>query len=387
MTPVSNEDLAVDRELASIAETFRFLVDVTPVNVDEEKKAFLASPISTPRFEYRDLEDAPEVIGARLGKVDLGPVKDPTLAHLFEAKRRELGLQLEMLLARDTSDFLSLSIELYGSVTPALQHQAETILAEVRPTRSRGRYLGAEAFARKAATEIEHYRNLSPEIGVRIEVRDDISGLMVANGDLLIASTVKVESSRLAGVLAHEIGTHVLTYVNGSLQPLKLLAAGLAGYEETQEGLALVAEALVGQLNGERLRQIAARVVVVHRLIMGASFPDTHQDLVNNFGYSPGAAFNIAMRVYRAGGLTKDAVYLRGLQALVEYLAGGKTLVSLWLGKLPLVDLALLEDLAARGILYPPSLMPRFFDDPRTEERLQAVATNTGLHTLIGAQA
>lgn len=386
MTPVAAEDLAVDRELASIGESFRLLVDLTPTNVEEEKKAFLASPTGSPHFVYRDLEDLPEVIGARLGKVDVAPVKDPILAHLFGAKRRELSLQLEMLSARDSSDFLSLSTELYGSVPPLLEQQARQILSQVAASRTRGRRLGAEAFARKATAEIDHYRTLNADLVVRIEIRDDISGIMVANGDLLVAITAKVEPSRLVGVLAHEIGTHVLTYFNGSRQPLKLLAAGLAGYEETQEGLALIAEALVGGLTNERLRQVAARVVAVHRLIHGASFTETHSELVHDFDYTPGAAFNIVMRVYRGGGLTKDAIYLRGLQALVEYLAGGKTLTPLWLGKLPLVDLALLEDLAAKEVLHAPALLPRFFEDPLAQERLRNVASNVGLHTLIGAQ-
>ncbi len=39
------------------------------------------------------------------------------------------------------------------------------------------------------------------------------------------------------------------------------MAIGLAGYEETQEGLAVLAEFLVGGLSPHRLRQLAVRVV------------------------------------------------------------------------------------------------------------------------------
>ena len=117
-----------------------------------------------------------------------------------------------------------------------------------------------------------------------IEIRDDTSGVMVANGALLIAGTASVCKSRLAGLLAHEVGTHILTYVNGSLQHLKLLGSGLAGYEETQEGLALIAEAAVGGLTAGRLRQIAARVIAVMRLLQGFSFAQTHRELTERQG-------------------------------------------------------------------------------------------------------
>ena len=73
------------------------------------------------------------------------------------------------------------------------------------------------------------------------------------------------------------------------------MAAGLAGYEETQEGLAVLAEYLVGGLSPARLRQLAGRVVAVHLMVTGASFADVHRRLVDA-GFSRSGAFTIAMR-------------------------------------------------------------------------------------------
>ena len=385
MTPLTAADLAVDRELASISESFRFLVDVTPVNVSEARRLFLDSG-ADPVFEYRDLEDFPEVIKARLGAVDLDSVADPTLASLFEAKHRELNLQLAMLAARGGKEFLDLSLELYGPVSDSLERQAHEILAEIpKVNRRRGRCLDAAAIAKVAQSEILGYRQQDPDLSVTIEVRDDTSGVMVANGALLIATTASVTSSRLAGLLAHEVGTHILTYFNGSRQPLKLMASGLAGYEETQEGLALVAEAAVGGLTWGRLRQIAARVVVVKRLLEGFTFTETHRELTDLYRFSKGGAFTIVMRVWRSGGLTKDAVYLRGLQELVEYLARGYDLEFLWMGKLPLADFTLAESLSKDGRLGPAAILPSFLQSEDAKQRLKTVAANKGLHQLIGA--
>ena len=387
MTMPFATDLAVDRELTSISESFRFLVDVTPVNVLAAQRQFLASPDSEPGFEYRLIEDLPEVIGARLEAVDIKSVVDPTLASVFSAKRRELSLQLEMLAARDTPRFVSLSVELYGPVTASLQQQADEILQKVpKAARSRGRCLDAGDIARMATSEIERYRKIYPDLSVPVEIRDDTSGVMVANGALLIASTACVTTSRVAGLLAHEVGTHILTYLNGSLQPLKLLGSGLAGYEETQEGLALVAEAAVGGLTAGRLRQIAARVIAVGLLLEGSSFARAHRELTQTYGYSDGGAFTIVMRVWRSGGFTKDAVYLRGLQALVEHLSGGNELASLWQGKVSLTDLPLTATLTDRGILSPAAMLPHFLGEPGARTRLEKIASNAGLHHLIGAE-
>jgi uncharacterized protein (TIGR02421 family) len=391
VTELSAAELAVDRELASIGQSFRFLVDLTPVNVEEALKEFLESPDDPPRFVYRDLEDAPEVVGARLAQVDLTNVSDPTLAHLFEAKRRELRLQLDMLAARGRPEFAALSVELYGVPSPTLEEQATTILEQVQRIRSSGRRLEAGEVAAKALDHLTHYRRLYADLPSKVTVRTDVSGIMVAEGDLLIADTVNIPTSRLPSVIAHEVDTHILTFFNGSHQPLRLMAAGLAGFDETQEGLAVLSEGLVGGLTGKRLRQLAARVITVHRMVQGVTFPHVCSELSNRFGYSAPGAFMIAMRVYRGGGLTKDAVYLRGLQAVVEHVSSSESrsladLSPMWVGKFSLIDLPLVNDLLKRAVLVRPALLPSFFDDPEAQERLQSIEHDAGLHALIGAQ-
>jgi hypothetical protein len=91
------------------------------------------------------------------------------------------------------------------------------------------------------------------------------------------------------------------------------------------------------------------------------------------------------MRVWRSGGLTKDAIYLRGLQDLVEHLAAGNDLEGLWQGKMSLVDLPLMSTLTDQGILKPPVILPNFLSDTTARKRLRNVASNAGLHHLIGA--
>lgn len=376
-------DLAVDRALADLAGSFRFLLDVTPIGLEEARRAFEHDG-QPPALRYRELEDDPALAQRRLREVPVDDVEDPTVASLLRAKARELELQLEMLTCRGEPEFRTLSVELFGGVGPRLLEEAQQILREVAPEpRSDGPWLGADDVVAAAQAELDAYRAADPDLGVHVEVRDGSTGLMVSNGDLLVAPTSRVAVSRLAPILHHEIGVHVLTYVNGSRQPLRVLATGLAGHEETQEGLAVLAEHLVGGLTATRLRQLAARVVAVHEMLEGAEFPEIHRSL-RDAGVPPGSAFSITTRVVRSGGLTKDAVYLRGLRDVVEHVAAGQELDVLWLGKMPLSAAPLVADLHRRGALVDPLLRPRFLDDPAAAARLAALPDAPNLTALIG---
>jgi uncharacterized protein (TIGR02421 family) len=209
--------------------------------------------------------------------------------------------------------------------------------------------LDAAAFADCARAEIEHYRRVLPTMSAGVEIRDDLPGLMVAQGNLLVGQRTKVARSRVEAALQHEVGTHLVTYYNGRAQPLRQLSAGLPGYDELQEGLAVLAEYMVGGLSRSRLRLLAARVVAVDRLVRGASFVDTFRDLWRAHGFGRQTAFGITMRVYRGGGFTKDAVYLRGLQCLLTYLHQGGALEPLYVGKIHFTHVPLIGIWKARA--------------------------------------
>src|SRR5690606_21754765 len=136
---------------------------------------------------------------------------------------------------------------------------------------------------------------------------------------------------------------------------------------------AVLAEVGCGGLTPFRLRQLAVRVLTVHRMLGGASFREAYQALVEA-GIPAGAAYSTTMRIYRSGGLTKDAIYLRGLLDLLDHLRSGGTLELLFLGKFALRDLPLVQDLHDRGVLCPARLRPRWLLDPQAVERLAAAA-------------
>lgn len=378
----------VDRQLAEVADRFDFLLQVTPVDAQDALRRFEKNRYDrTPVFHYRPLPMDPVLLKRQLYLTPIERVEDPALALLFRQKQTELDRQLTMLLDINSKRFLHGSRQLYGDVDEDLVKLAREILSRL-PARTRedskSGYVDAAAFALRAEEEIAHYRKQLPEMTAGVHVRRDIvSGLMVSRGSLLISAHARFPASRVEPLLQHEIGTHVLTYQNGRQQPFRQLYSGLAGYESLQEGLAVLAEHLVGGLSRPRLRLLAARVMAASALSGGASFVDTFRMLNGEFGFERRTAFTIAMRIYRGGGLTKDAVYLHGLRQMLEYLGKGGTLLPLFIGKIAADHIPIIRELQWRKVLQSPSLTPRYMERPDARSRLEELGQGVTVINLI----
>jgi uncharacterized protein (TIGR02421 family) len=362
-----------DQALIEIGRSFDFLLDVSPVNVREAWQEFRQSGFKqAPAFRYRTLVVDPEMVKRRLYDLPLERLEDPVLALLLREKRRELDRQLGLLEDRDSPSFLPGSLQLYGGVDDSLMAEALAIL-EALPASSLSaprEPCGAAEFAARARAEVAHYRSILPDLSSEVRVRDDVPAVMVSHGDVLVPAGLSVAAERVAPLLQHEVGTHVVTHANGQSQPLCVLGAGLAGYEALQEGIALFAEHMAGGLDARRLRVIAARVVAVRRMIEGAHFPAIVTELCDGHGIARRSAFGVAMRVFRGGGLTKDAIYLRGLLQLLAYLSGGGTFEPLLVGKIAVDQVPLVEELVRREVLEPAPLRPRWLEGEDAAGRL-----------------
>jgi uncharacterized protein (TIGR02421 family) len=216
-------------------------------------------------------------------------------------------------------------------------------------------------------------------------VREDMySGLMVSRGRLLVGENARIPQGRAEALLSHEVGTHLVTYYNGRAQPLRQLYVGLAGYDELQEGLAVLAEYLVGGLSRARLRLLAARVVAAHSLVEGASFAEVSRLLDRTYEFDQKTAFTITMRIFRGGGLVKDAVYLRGLLRILDYVKKGGQLEPLYVGIIAAVHIPLIEELRWRKVLRPLPLRPRFLDREDSLRRLNELRDGRSLLAMAG---
>lgn len=382
--------LQADARLAEVGDALNLLLAVTPLNAAEAWDQFRAGGYrAQPTFRYRLLPWDPDVLKRKLYAISLERVEDPALAELLRDKREELDRQIMLLHDRNTERFLYGSLQLYGGVGDDLLGVAEDLLAAAaapRPAAGRddaAAFVGAAAFAARAREEIARYRRQWPQLSAEVEVRDDVPGVLVSKHRLLIDQNLRLDARRVEPLIHHEVGTHVLTYCNASAQPLALLAGGLPGYDELQEGTAVLAEYLTGGLGRSRLRLLAARVVAVRRQVAGHSFPDVFQELCDSLRFRPAAAFTIAMRVFRGGGFTKDAAYLRGLASLLQYLARSGDLDLLFLGKVSESSLPVLRELRWRGVLKTPPLRPHYLQLPLAVQRLDALRRGMSLADLL----
>lgn len=379
--------LNADAKLGEIAGSFDFLLSVSPINTTAALEKFVADGEEVPpEFRYRPLAVDPDAVKRRLYRLDFARFEDPLLERLFTDKRREIDAQLTMLATRNTPSFRSASLFLYGTVQAGLLDDARRVLALSRPRRQRCDWTDAPVIAAAARDLIGDYNHAGAPFDAAVEIRDDVSGLMVTGRRLLVGSAASVPSTRLDALLAHEVSTHLLTYVNGSTQGLSIFRTGLAKYEGIQEGLGVFAEWAVGGLTMTRMRLLAARVLAVDSMQHGAEFMDTYRLLRDDLGFSIRGAFGIAARVHRSGGLAKDAIYLEGFRAVIDYVAGGGSLAPFWLGKIARTDVPAIEELLQRGLVHAPTFLPAYLDRPGVKQRLARLTSGIGLDQLLATE-
>ena len=379
---------SVDAQLASVSGSFDLLLAVTPTNAEAAWRQFRSKRFERmPDFGYRPLPMDPALLKRQLYKAPIERVEDPTLADLFSEQQLEIDRKISLLAERGTPQFIYTSQQLYGPIDDELLTSAREILDSSHSQereKSGARSVDARSFAARAKEEIDYLKLTYPGINSRVEIRDDIVGLMVSRGNLLIGSQVKIPAYRVPAAIAHEVGTHIVTYINGLAQPFRQLSVGLPGYEELQEGLAVFAEYLVGGLTLPRLRLLAARVVAARMLVGGASFVEVFRELDSNYGFTQRTAYQVTLRIFRGGGLTKDAIYLRGMLGLMKYLQNGGTLDMLYTGKFDLKHLPIIQELQLRHVLGSSPLRPSYLDLPDSLKRIEKVRSGLKLSDLTG---
>jgi uncharacterized protein (TIGR02421 family) len=326
-------------------------------------------------FFYRPLAADPVLLKRQLYLIPVERVEDPTLSYLFRQKQDELDRQITLLLDVDSPRFLQESLQVYGGVSDwLLEHAREVLdcLPDQNGEEQRAGQVNAKEFARRAQQELGYYQQKCADFAATVSVRRDMyAGLLVSGDQLLIGGRTRIPEARVDALLQHEIGTHLVTRYNGHHQPFQQFEVGLAGYDGFQEGLAVLAEYLAGGLSPSRLRVLAARVVGARQMLDGATFVDTFRTLDRQYEFSPRAAYTITMRLFRGGGLTKDAVYLRGLLQILRYLREGGELEPLFVGKFASSHVPLVAELSMRDIIKPPALRPRYLEGPSVKKKIE----------------
>ena len=376
--------LNADRKLDALARSFDFLLSISPINTAEARERFFQGKEQhAPEFKYRPLTVDPDLSKRELYDIDLSVLEDLLLEGLLCEKRREIDMQLTLLATRNTKSFRPASMMLYGSVTAGLLENARMLLARVKPKPNARERFDPSQIAAAARDLVARYRSVDRRFEAKVEVRDDVSGLLVSGDKLMISSDSSIARNRLDPLLSHEVSVHLLTYFNGATQGLTIFRTGLAQYEGIQEGLGVFAEWAVGGLTPARLRLLAGRVVAVDAMIRGADFVEVYRLLRNEFAFGRNGAFDITARVFRSGGLAKDAIYLQGFLAVIERVASGASLDPFWLGKIAPHHVEAVDELLGRGLLHPPVFVPEFLAREGAQARIAALTGQTSLDPVL----
>ncbi len=374
--------LAVDAALFETELEIDWLARLTPTGNLARWEAFRdGGYVRAPALTYRASTLDAAGVHRRLDALPVDDVTHPVLGVLLAEKRAELRAFLRLLDAVGTPAFAPASVALFGGTDASLLADAREILRSVPAEHVEVPHVGAQALVDAARAARSAYAELASDFHFEIVSVDDTDSVMaVHRGDLVVDAHARVPAARVPPLIAHEVDVHVLTRHNGRRQPLRLCESGFADYDVLQEGLATLAEYVAGCLPPARLRVLAARVVAADAVVRAEPLEAVFALLVDEHALEPEAAFDVAVRACRGGGLTKDAVYLAGLRELLAHLAGGEELAPLFAGKFALGHRHEVRALTEEGLLRPPALLPRFLLAPGASERLAQARTTPVTH-------
>ncbi|MEX2349243.1 MAG: tyrosine/phenylalanine carboxypeptidase domain-containing protein [Flavobacteriaceae bacterium] len=373
---IHDEVFKIDKQLTEIESSYQFLLLVSPVNMHEIRETYFESNFKELHdYQYRLLTIDPDLLKRKLFNLRIDEIDDPALSFIFKEKREELDQQITMLNERGNKNFFYNSIRLYYVVEQDLKKEALKLLHDlpeetVVPAEEQ---IDAKEFSAMARKEFEYFRTQDPEFKSKVHIREDVNVIMVSRGELYIPADYTMNRREAEALIQHEVGTHVLTYYNGSKQPLTQLCSGLAHYDPLQEGIAVLAEYFAGGLTVNRLRLLAGRVIAGAALLEGKDFHSIFKLLYDEHSFSKERAFNITCRILQGGGFLKDIIYLKGLLELTAFIKDEGDPASLLIGKFALKHLNVIKDLTEREILKPAALKPRYMESEDYEDKLRKI--------------
>jgi hypothetical protein len=355
-------------QLAGAIET-NVLAYISPQNLSDEKKKFFDAlekneqynPVFSyiprnPIFSYFNLSPTFSTYKLELKEL-LSEIGDDSLDLIFEKKIIDLFDRMEMLRSVGTENFAGNAESYYGGLDNAtVRFAKEFLLKNFEPEEKNIQYNDAkiiiEAFLKK--------KRLSYKVSKK-ETAGSKFSVNIRTKEILINPNHPFSSNSLKRLIAHEIEGHIYRYENGLNQPYKIFSRGLSRETlETEEGLAVYVEQQQGINIDSQLKEYSGRVLAISTA-MKHTFHETFIELRKYF--SDEDAFNITVRAKRGvykqdqgGAFTKDALYLKGMLLVKEFLTK-QPLGELYFGRYATSDTPLVLDIDG---LIKPKYMPEF---------------------------
>lgn len=353
----------IDGQLNELVQKIELLGYINPVNIAEQKELFFRSKyLKEPTFQYPDIDFDRFSLHKKLFNLPIEKIEDRLVRNLYEDIIYFYSGLIQCIEFIGTGKrFYYNSLKSFGTPTEQDVKNAEFVLHFKNKTvkeRDEPKYVPEQAAG--------IFKDYAARYGFvfNIKYSDKMSAIaMVLNNiESLVLNKAHIFSEGELGILTnHEIGVHMVTTKNAQCHPLKIFSHGFPNNVETQEGLAVFAEYMSGNLTLTRLQQLAFRVIAVDTLAKGYGFHQTFRLLHNQYGLNKEMAFNITLRVHRGGGFTKDHLYLSGLKKVYRYYKTGNSLDNLLTGKVSLSYENEISYLIANGYAVPPKYITDAF--------------------------
>lgn len=362
---VSNNLFSIDKKLFDLLKNFELLATVNPINSASEKKRFFRNKFTElPSFKYHPIKVNVYDLKQKLMSLPVQHIKDISLKNLYESVINSYFDKIELIGTRGTSKFLYNSLRYFGrpSKQDLLNAQYLLHLPDVPEEIIKEPFLNA-------TQAMSIFREKLHDYGIQAKVEQStkvISQIMVLNSKRSIQFSPEAQFRRkeLHALIEHEIGVHMVTTMNSNMQKLKVFNLGLPVNTLTQEGLAILAEYLSGNLTLRRLKKFAYRVVVVDMMCSGADFIDCFNLLQKEHKVPSSDAFSIVTRIFRGGGFTKDHLYLRGFVKILKYWQEHNNIEPLLVGKTSLDFIHTIEEMIGREMIDKPFYVTKSFKEP-----------------------
>lgn len=306
------------------------LLNITPYNIDKEKKKFFASDDYNPQFQYVKYNNKNASIIKKLEKIEKVEGVDPRIEQFYlQLIEDKITTDKMMKSVGNNELFSKLSIEKYGFPSPILFRNACRVLRRkldvynvVNPPISKSSEYVTFSKAVDVFNKLFEAMGLSDWKAVESEnISDD--GVKTGMKAKKIYLNKKFRKSKFGfkKTLIHEIGTHVLRGENGFKTGIYPLGKpNLEKYLITEEGLAMFNEEKYGVLTEKSLIK---RAVYVWLIYFGKNF--SFRELFNVVSgiLTKENAFDAVYRVKRGlsdtsknGIFTKDLCYFKGFRII-----------------------------------------------------------------------
>lgn len=360
--------LTVDKELHRVAKGLETLHYINPANLlSEKKKFFRARNHYQPQFHYRPLTIDPYAFRESLYRLPVASIRDAGIQALYRDVIDNLARKVDMLVKVGQPDFLYESLRYYGEPTEVDEKNAAHLLHCASYDERLGEPLGQNEI-------LEAFRTYAGRWGMDCKI--ELSSRLVANAmvsdarrAVVVAKGVSMEQRKAMALIHHELGVHMSTTLNAAGQKLKIFSIGLPGNTLAQEGLAILNEHLSGNMLLSRLKVLALRVLAVKEMLRRGCFRHTFAFLQEEHSMLPDEAYQLAVRVHRGGGFTKDYLYLNGFAHALD-MVQTMNIRNLFVGKTSFAYLPIIDEMVERQMVKAPTYLPTHLDQPAASDEI-----------------